>query len=186
MRVLGRMSAMVLLVVPLLTAGCLSRAVKEGLGVAVGAKGSYQPITGVSAGDELAAVAYTNFELARLTDATGGRVPGAFWGYLPEEFNKELVAKKLPQQPGGRTLVARGSVIYYEDASLTGNVFGPLEEVVARIEFVDKASGRTVVQVFCVGRTKESVNLGVQKKAEGLAKAIVRWIHDHYPKEGRE
>jgi prophage DNA circulation protein len=61
-------------------------------------------------------------------------------------------------------------------------VFGPFEEVVARVELVDKASGTVLGVANCIGRSNTSVNKGVNKKAEGLSKAIAIWIGRSYPK----
>jgi len=180
MRMPGRTLRILAAVTLAATGGCI-RAAKEGLGVAIGAKGSYRLVPGSAELGTEGLANYTNFELRSLTDATEGLAPRELWGYLPSEFQKELDSKKLPRQARGKTLLARGKVIYYEDSSMAGNIFGPLEEVVARVEFVDKATGRVLAEALCVGRTGETVNRGIQKKAEGLAKAIVRWIHDHYP-----
>ncbi len=76
-------------------------------------------------------------------------------------------------------------MLHYEDSSVVGKALGPLEFVVARVQFVDKDSGKVLATVNCVGRTTTRVNLGVARKAEGLAKAIVRWIDERYPKDKR-
>jgi hypothetical protein len=49
------------------------------------------------------------------------------------------------------------------------------------MQLVDAASGEVISEAMCVGRTKESVNLGPAKKAEGLSKAIVEWIKPGFP-----
>jgi hypothetical protein len=65
---------------------------------------------------------------------------------------------------------------------MMGYAFGNFEEVLARVEFVDKATNKVMGTANCIGRTAETVNVGVETKAEGLAKAIVNWIADRYPK----
>ena len=165
-------------------AGCASRAIKEGLGVALGAKGQYAQIQSLPS-NETALAEYRNFELGDFTDATGGRAPRQLWTLLPTAFDQELADKRLPREAGGKTLVARGKIIYYEDSNLMGNVFGPFEEVIALVELVDKSSGRVLASSHCVGRTDQTVNRGVQKKAEGLAKGIVAWLDKHYPQANR-
>lgn len=157
--------------------GCLGRAISEGLGTVGGAKGGYSqvaplPYTGLSV--------YTRFELGAIRDDFGGKVPPDLLAMLPMKLQAELSKLGLPDQPGGKTLLIRGAFLHYEEAGLFGNVFGPLEEVIARIELVDKATGKVLGTANCIGRTRETVNLGVEKKADGLALAIAKYIADHY------
>ena len=124
---------------------------------------------------------YQRFELGKISDGMGGRIPASLFGHLSPEFQKQLEARNLPNQPGGKTLQIRGQILHYEDDNLVGAVVGPVEEVVLRAEMVDASTGQVLAVANCVGRTTTRVNLGVQKKAEGLAKAIVSWIWAHYP-----
>ncbi len=170
----------------LASSGC-TRAIKEGIGVGRGAKGLYTPIQMVStSAEERPLGQYRRFELGKITDDFGGKVPANLWPHLRIEFEAQLADKELPNDPAGKTLLIRGKILHYEDASRLGFVTGPLEEVVARIELVDKDSGRVIGVANCIGRTTESVNTGVDKKGQGLAKAIVAWLDKRYPKEGRQ
>lgn len=164
-----------------LMSGCMT-AVKEGLGVVRGGQGTYVEIRPVAASKTARPLGvYTRFELGEITDGTGGTVPAALKRYLPKEFAEALAEKKLPNRPGGKTLLIRGQYIHYEDENLVGFVLGPLEEVLARLELVDKDSGTVLGLATCIGRTTERVNKGVGKKSEGLARAIVGWIDQRYP-----
>jgi hypothetical protein len=168
-------------------AGGCSRAIKEGVGVATGAKGLYAPIEPVAPTDTARPLGeYQRFELGDFRDDFADKTPAGLFRMLPGEFAKQVAERELPNVPGGRTLTARGRVLHYEDASLLGNAISPLEQVVARVELVDADSGRVLGVANCIGRTKETVNAGVQKKAEGLAKAIANWIADRYPKRSEE
>lgn len=169
----------------LLAGGC-SRVFKEGLGAATGAKGvaiPLKPVAGSPSDRPLGA--YERFELGSITDGINGQTPPGLLTQLPAEFEKQLAAKKLPNPASGKTLVIRGEIRHYEASGLFGQAFGPLEEVIARIELVDKDSGNVLGVANCVGRTKESINMGVRAKAEGLAKAIVGWIDKLYPDDKR-
>jgi hypothetical protein len=167
--------------------GCIGRAVKEGLGTARGASGTYAQIMALSPEKGAPVLAkYRNFELGKIEDGIGGLVPGDFMVYLPADFEDQLAKKHLPMEKGGKTLIVRGVIIHYESASTMGQVMGPFEEVIMRTELVDKDTGNILGVANCVGRTQETVNQGVKKKAEGLAKAIANWIGEYYPKAGRE
>ncbi|MFA6132949.1 MAG: hypothetical protein WC869_02895 [Phycisphaerae bacterium] len=169
------------------TGGCLSRAIKEGMGKARGPAGIYMPIQPLSPIKNAPVLAsYRNFEMGKITDDIGSRAPGELMYYLPRAFDTQLGKKKLPMERGGKTLIVRGEIIHYESAGTVANVMGPLEEVICRTELVDKDTGKVLGVANCIGRTQETVNQGVEKKAQGLAKAMVSWIDAHYPKAGRE
>jgi hypothetical protein len=164
-----------------LLAGC-TRAVKETVGLGRGAKGVYaevQPV-GLTKDDKPLGV-YGRFEMAQPVDDTGQKTPPEFYGLLESEFNKQLAGSGLPDRPGANTLLARVTILHFELAGALGHAFGPFEEVVARVELVDKKSGRVLGKANCIGRSNESVNKGVPKKAEGLAEAVINWIKSRYP-----
>jgi hypothetical protein len=169
-----------------LSAGGCTRGIKEAVGVVRGAKGSLTVLDPISADAQARPLgAYQRFELAGFADDMSGKVPGDLFKFLPEAFDAALAEKKIPNATSGKTLLIRGKVVHYEDSSTVGMALGPLEFVVARVEFMDKGSGRAVGVANCVGLTTESVNVGVAKKAQGLAKAIVKWIDKRYPEDQR-
>lgn len=166
--------------------GCTT-VIKEGVGAARGARGVYAPVRPLAADKDSRPLGqYRNFELGKITDDFGGKVPPSLMSHFRAAFAKELAAKKLPSDPNGKTLLIRGKVLHYEDAGTLGVAISPLEEVVARIELVDKDSGRVLGVANCIGRTTNRVNLGIAKKGEGLARAIVNWIDSRYPTAGRQ
>ena len=158
--------------------GCISRAIKEGVGAARGARGSHADVKAVVGGSS-ALAGYDNFELGDIQDDFS-HTPRELFSALRTNFASELAKSKLPTA-GSRTLLIRGKIIHFELSGSFGHAFGPLEQVIARIELVDKASGRVLGSANCVGRTNESNTSGVIKKAEGLAKAIVGLVKKHHP-----
>lgn len=174
-----------LLVAPLLiaaamTSGCLTAA-KETYGGITGASGIYVPTEPRAADRELLAD-YTRFELGEVKDDFAGRVPPEFFEYLPDQFKLALAKAKLPSAAGGKTAVIRGTIVYYEDQRFVGVLLGPLEEVVARTQIVDKATGKVLASAVCVGRTDTRTTIGVKNKAEGLGRAFAALIAANYPK----
>jgi len=157
--------------------GCVGRLVGEGAEKTLGPKGAYWEETSV--GSSKALVEYTNFELGKVANNYGRNVPREFIGLFEQEFHSALVASKLPMDPRGKTLVFNVAVIHYETADTTDNVLGPLEQVVARVELVDKSSGKVLATGNAIGRTGKSVGLGVDWKARGLAKALIKWVKNH-------
>ncbi len=162
--------------------GCTTAA-KETVGLVRGASGVYAPLQEVTA-DSLGQ--YRRFEIGPIVDDFGGKVPSDLMSHFQTAFAEELADKKLPNDPAGKTLLIRGRFFHYEDAGTLGAAIGPLEEVLARLELVDKDTNQVLGVANCIGRTTNRVNLGVPKKGQGLAKAIVSWIDARYPKQGRE
>lgn len=174
------LSLLIVAVVGMCSLGC-GRAIGEAAEFAMGPKGIYVPLISPAREGSWPLAEYTRFELEPFTDDFGGRTPVELLRVLPVKFQEELIEAKLPNQPGGKTLVIRGSVYHYESSDLVGMALGPLEEVIARVELLDKDSGKVIAQANCVGRTTKAVGKGVSKKAQGLARAIVSWIKTYYP-----
>ena len=172
----------ILIVAMLVTVTGCTTAIKEGVGVARGAKGVYAPIQSVSATAETRPLGiYKRFELGEFVDDFGGKVPASLMPAFRTAFIDQIVSNKLPNDPQGKTLLIRGRLLHYESADTLAMAVRPLEEVVARVELVDKDTGQVLGVANCLGRTTTRVNLGVEKKGDGLAKAIVSWLAARYP-----
>lgn len=157
--------------------GC--RAVDEGIDVFRGAEGVSAVIKPIdsSLGE------YRRFEVVDFQDQAALGVPSVLKQTLPAYVAEGLADKKIPNESTGKTLRIAGTYIYYEDAkTVTEQVFGPFEEVLARVQFTDAQSGRVLGEAYCVGRSTTSVASGAENKAKGLAKAIVKLIDQRYPK----
>ncbi|MBN1556460.1 MAG: hypothetical protein JXA11_17095 [Phycisphaerae bacterium] len=165
----------------LCSSGCMSRAIKEGVGVATGAKGSFAESPSMGAQGARPLAGYRDFQVGRVEDDFKGRTPRELLRNLPRDIRETLTKEKLPSGKGGRTCVINVTIRYYEHAGSMGQVFGPLEEVVAEVQLVDKADDRVVGTAMCVGRSTTTANQGVEKKSQGLAKGIVNWIKSRYP-----
>ena len=152
-----------------------------------GAQYGYEEIQPPAASyDVQALAAYTRFDLGQFTDDMGGRVPRDFFEYLPGEFQTALVKWKMPNDPRGKALLIRGRVLHFESESLGGMLVSPMVEVVARVELVDKASGKVLGTANCIGRSTARTTQTVRNMSEGMGRAIVSWIDSRYPKAGRE
>jgi hypothetical protein len=168
-----------------LLGGCIGRLVSEGVGAATGASGAaivLQEVAGGPVSHPLGV--YERFELS-VSDDMLGQAPGGLLAGLPATFAATLAAKGVPNAAAGKALLIRVRVLHYETSGLFGQLFGPLEETVARVEFVDADTKKVIAAANCVGRTKESNTMGVTKKTEGLAKGIVDWIVKRYPENQR-
>ena len=153
----------------------------EGAGGVIGGKGSPTPINAVSTN----LGAYQRFELGTITDDMGGKVPRQLFTLLPGAFAEALKEEKIPNARSGKTLLIQGKVLHYEIAPPSAKALAGVEFVVARIELVDKDSGQVLGVASCAGWTDKRITLGIPEKAQGLARAIVEWIGNHYPENQR-
>ncbi len=164
-----------------LASGC-TRGIKEGLGLFQGGKGSFQELRMPST----PLTSYDSIEVGRFTSGFAP-APSTLADLVGPRLTEELRKKGQPVGgSGSKTLVVRGTVTYYESASSSGHIFGPLEEAIADVELVDKAGGQVVARASCVGRSTASTSTGVNTKAEGLAEAVANWIAKYRPKKEGE
>lgn len=158
--------------------GCMSRAAKETLGLVRGGTGVVVPLTG----GHRSLGQYDTFEYEAFRETPGVVVPPGIRERLPQLLTAELAERGIPTADGPRRVIIRGTYVHFEDSrAVTEQLFGPLEEIIARVELVDAASGETLASANCVGRSTQTVNQGPASKAEGLAEAIAKWIGELYP-----
>ena len=166
--------------------GCVGRAIGEGIEKALGPTAYVLPMEPRwPEKDSQYLAAYENFELAPLKSEFLP-TPTEFMTVFPERFDDQMISKGLPIGKRGKTLLIRVTILAYQPVSSYQKALGPTEEVVARVELTDKESGKPVGKAICIGRTYQSIGLGPQWKAWGLARAIAdKWINKYYPEQGR-
>jgi hypothetical protein len=169
--------------VVLASGGCMGRLIGEGAEGAMGPKGEYfeeKPVAAAKEGKGLEA--YQRFELGEVKNDFGRNVPPAFLREFPGKFAEQLAKSELPKAVAGKTAVFHVSILHYETADLTDHVLGPLEQVIAKVQLVDKDTGDVIAFGNALGRTGKTVGMGTGTKAEGLAKALIKWASDYYTK----
>jgi len=172
--------------VAFLMPGCLGRAIGEAYEGVTGPKGVVKEVKSLGPKESRPLAGYANFEVGQIVDDFGGQVPPELLANIKPYILQRLAEKGLPTGKSGKAALIRGRVFYYEDASVSGHLFGPFEEALAVIELVDKSSGRVLGEAICIGRTTKSVRKGVDNKTQGMADAVVTWIDERYPDvEGR-
>mgnify|MGYP000960776214 CR=1 FL=1 len=125
--------------------------------------------------------AYDNIEVETFSNECP-LTPESLLDQLQPRMVKELRENRQPVNSGGaKTLVVRGKIIYYESADLASQIWGPLEEVIAIVELVDKASGSIIGRSYCVGRSTATTSQSVKAKADGLSEAVAKWIDRYRP-----
>jgi len=164
----------------LASGGCMGRLLGEGAESAMGPKGAYFEEKPVAARKGHGLEAYQRFELGEVTNDFGRNVPPAFLREFPLQFAEQLAKSELPRAQSGKTAVFNVTILHYETADLTDQVLGPLEQVIARVHLLDKDTGDLIASGNALGRTGKTVGMGTAAKAQGLAKALVRWACDYY------
>lgn len=163
-----------------LSGGCMSRAIKEGVSVATGPKGFYAEDPSMGAESSRPLGKYESIEVGRI-GSDFRSTPGQLTGMIATQLRERLSEAGFNLDGPAPTLVVQGTVIYYEKAGISGQLFGPFEEAVCDVQLVDKSTGQTVGNAICIGRSTTTAMQGVDKKAEGVAKGITEWIKDRYP-----
>ena len=162
--------------------GCASRAFKEV--TESGGQGSYLEVSSLASRSSTPFADYTRFQLEPLTDESGGNTPPEVFSLVSSYFREELLERRLPDVEG-KTLIIRGAIWHYEKEGLFGQLFGPQEEAIARVQFVDAESRRVLVTANIVGRTKTTRNQGPGGKARGIARGMVKVIDDRFPEANK-
>ncbi|MDP7161933.1 MAG: hypothetical protein QF792_00380 [Phycisphaerae bacterium] len=158
--------------------GCYGRVAKEAFGAATGGKGKFLPVGPAGPGANLAR--YLEIRLEPFDGAADVNVPGDLNGMLLTEFSRMLRANKISERLGGTgRLIIRGRYLHYEESGAGGQLFGPLEEVVARVEMVDGGTNAVLARANCVGRSTSTTTQGAGSKAQGLAKGIIKFIKEN-------
>jgi hypothetical protein len=176
-----------LVMVALLSQGCM-RAATEGMEAVRGGQGSYfqeKPLSATPK-DHAALAGYQRIEVGEVKNQAGAFMPSDFPALLTAKFSEHLAKSHLPKAASGKTIRFNVTLIYYEKANMTDNVFGPMEEAVASVELVDKDSARVLATGAVVGRSTQSVGLGPAYKADGMARGLLKWASDYYPKPPKE
>lgn len=173
---------MLILSAALVMSGC-SRAIGEAYEGFAGPKGVHREIRSLGPAGARPLAEYKNFEVGTFVDDFGGQIPPELLRNVGPYTIEELREKGLPTGRSGKTLVIQGRVFYYEDASVSGHIFGPFEEALATIRLVDKSSKAVVAEAVCIGRTTKSVRKGIDNKTRGMANAIADWIDGRYPRD---
>ncbi|MCE5326952.1 MAG: hypothetical protein LLG01_11120 [Planctomycetaceae bacterium] len=155
--------------------GC-GTAISEGAGKAFGPEGVVVPIHPSTLSTAEPLREYSRFELGTFTNDIAGQLPADLLGQFRAHFPEMLAKYKVATGTGGKTLLIRGVVLNYEGSGSLAVITSAVEEVVVRTELVDKESGRVLATANCIGRSTTRVNRGIDKKAEGLAKAVAKWI----------
>lgn len=158
--------------------GCYGRVAKEAFGAATGGKGKFLPVGPTGPGADLAR--YSEIRVEPFDGAAEVNVPGGLNDMLLAEFSRMLRTNKISERLGGAgRLIIRGRYLHYEKSGAGGQLFGPLEEVVARVEMVDGGTNTVLARANCVGRSTSTTTQGAGSKAQGLAKGIIKFIKEN-------
>jgi hypothetical protein len=172
----------------LLGPGCVGRAISEGVEKTLGPSGYCLPIEPKWPQKDQGYLAkYQSFELAPVKSEFPD-TPREFMADFPTRFSSQMTSKGLPMNRPGKALQIQVTILAYQSSSSTvSTALGPTEEVVARVDFVDKDAGKPIGRAICIGRTYQTIGMGTEWKSWGLCRAIVnKCLDNYYPKEGRK
>jgi hypothetical protein len=152
------------------TAGCVGRAIREGVGVVTGASGK---VVDISPPPQL--TQYKGLRIEPITVSQRLLLPQQ----MPELVRAELIERthRAGLSSDGRPgLVLTGEIIHYEGAGAVDTAFGPLYEVIIRSKLTDAESGRVLCEANLIGRSKATSASSPEDLAEGAGKALRKWL----------
>jgi len=180
-----------------LLSGC-TRGIKEGIYALKGSSGEYTLLSGNEEKIPLLADEYGGIKVEPFQNDVGAICPPQFLDALPAAIEKQLQYrprsftdrvkfKKEDQMPpfftgpADKLLLIKGKVIQYEPAKkgekgVMEKVIGNLDEAICRVKLFDSDSGALLGESNCVGRVQSSIRTGNEQLAEGIAKAIRKWL----------
>ncbi len=150
--------------------GCMSRAISEGVGVVTGASGKVVPIQPAKQ-----LQSYKCLKIESLSVTPGLKAPVTMAGSIRENFLKVAAKKKLASS-GTPCLLLSGEVTNFESADAVDTAIGPLEECIVRAQLVDSESTKVLAVANLVARAKSTTAGGEENLAEGLGKALSKWL----------
>jgi len=175
-----------------LLGGC-SRGIKEGLYALKGSSGKIVRLAGDPERIALITRNYGGVRVEPFVNDVGPAAPQSFIDALPTAINerlryrdpgfKEKLSGKHKEElgpfftgPTEKVLIIRGRVIQYEAADLKGKALSPIDEAICRVQFVDGETGEVLAEANCTGRSKSVVRSGPDELADGVAKAIKKFL----------
>lgn len=150
--------------------GCTGRLISEGLATVTGAAGK---VVDIRAARNLEK--YKGLQVESLTVAPGVRVPGDMVMLIREQMM--AAAEKRGLMPAGKPgLNVSAELIHYESGGIVDEAIGPLEEVILRTKLMDAETGNVLAEANLVGRSKATTSSGAKNLAEGVGKALDKWL----------
>ncbi len=162
------------------TSGCIGRAINEGAGVAFGASGK---VTDLHKPEKL--TDYKGLKVETLTVSQGLDVPGKMVTYLRESMHKSAGEMGLPSDRRP-ILLLTGEVIHYESGSVVDQAIGPLQEVILRTQLRDADTQAVLAESNLIGRARATTSGGSENLAEGVGKALRKWLESAGFKEAKK
>jgi hypothetical protein len=150
--------------------GCMSRVFSEGVGVVTGASGKLVHIQKPQALQR-----YRGLKVDSVTVTPGLKTPPNITRLVREEFTKVATKKKL-STAGKPCLQVSGEITNYETADAVDTAIGPLEECILRAKLIDADSQQVLAVANLVARAKSTTAGGEKNLAEGIGKALSKWL----------
>jgi len=148
----------------------MSRAISEGVATVTGASGK---VVDIAKGPRL--TSYEGIRIADISVSPGLKVPADIPALIRKEFTD--AAQKAGLTGGGTpALKLSAEIIHYESGGVVDEAIGPLEEVVVRTKIMDAADGKLLAEANLIGRSKATTSSGAKNLAEGLGKAMAKWL----------
>lgn len=155
--------------------GCIGRAFNEGYYGAKGATGRAEPLQSVYV--DLAK--YDAVAVQPFSDGMEGYGNKAFLYSVEEAVKYRIIAKTHLDSHGDKVLQVSGALIHYDTGTTADKIVSPMEQAICRVKLTDKSSGKVLGMADCISRAKSSFRKGPEELADGMGKAVAKWIIEH-------
>ena len=178
----------ILLTCGFLAGGCTSRIIKEGYYGATGSSGHYILLSGDKAECRKLPFSHGTIQIGSIQNTIGDACPAQFVQILPDSISDEFLKKEKENDeekpfmrgPANKKVLITGTVIHYDEGKLLDQIVGPMEEAICRLQIRDTQTNTLYAEVNFVSRAKSSVRKGPKELADGIGKAIKKFLK---PKE---
>ncbi len=150
--------------------GCMSRAVREGVGAVRGASGKV-----VTRKRPPNLARFQGISVDSIEIAAGLDVPSEIPAMVRQAY-LDAGADLGLSTGGSPALEVSGEIIHYETAGTVGQATGPLEEIIVRTRLGEAGSENALGEANLVGRSKATTSSGRHNLAKGAGKALEKWL----------
>jgi len=176
--------ALILVTIGMISGGCTSRIIKEGYYGATGSSGHYILLAGDKKQCRKLPFSHGAVQMGSIQNTIGDACPDQFIQILPQSITNELLKKEKENDeekpflrgPANKKLLITGTIIHYDEGKLLDQIVGPMEEAICRLQIRDAQTNTLYAEANFVSRVKSTVRKGPKELAEGIGKAIKKFL----------
>lgn len=164
-------AAVVVLCLVGMSAGCMGRALREGAGLALGAKTNVVEINSLNTARPIGPV-----NVGSIDNAMGRPVTSDWPAALNAQLRARVSQEKEFAAAGRLPVDVSGTVVHLEGAGLMDQAFGPAPEVIVRMTVKDASTGAVLGVANVIGRARGTTSSSQEDLTKAFAEGVVKWL----------